>query len=660
MLSQLTTTPADEDQELSIKFSIGKNRFDANPKQCEAASFTEFQDKVLTTRAAIKGLFYVAAPFGDGRRSRDSAEPTSFLCFDFDGIPSSESFADLCMYLGAYRGFGYTTASHTPDAPRARAILAADRPMSREERMRLSAYVEQLIAMKVPGIKFDASVYRPEQPCFTPVFDSQTFSWDGEPVSVDALLAFAPKLKVEGPTASENLAVLSSADPVLVSLRDQGMIKRDLGGGKYAIHCPCANTHSGPSPSETTTTYSLPHTNGFVTGNFSCLHAHCADRPQAQFIEALGLNAKQAKIEQTKVPDVDHSALIQKAQQKIELEQHAETELRKQKFRFLTPGMLAKQQRVGWRVLDVIPKKGLVVMWGAPGSGKSFAAFDIGASIARGHKYHGKRTKKGLVLIIAAEGDLTSRTMAYINEHGIKDGELDNLMVMQRSVNMLDKHADMADLLETIQEIVDSVGEDLALLVIDTLNRVMPGGNENASEDMGAVISNAKMIEDAFQCAVMFVHHSGKDETKGSRGHSSLKGAMDAEISIIRNEEIRTFRIEKQKEGMDYYDLFNFKLKTVDLGPMRDYDEDAELAERLTSCVIEQTNEVPQKREPGTKNTGLMQAAVLAAGSNSKEVVRLKYYELHTGNAEAKRKAFNRDWAKYMNDVCREENERDN
>jgi hypothetical protein len=652
MLNYLTTTTADEDQDVNIRFSIGKNRFDANPKTLEVGTFTEFQDKVLTTRSAIKGLFYVAASFGDGRRSRDSAEPTCFLCFDFDGIPGADAFAELCMYLSAYRGFGYTTASHTPEAPRARAILATDREMTREERMRVSQYLEQCIAMKVKGIKFDASVYRPEQPCFTPVFESQTFCWDGEPVNVDAILTFAPKLKEEGPTAAENLIVLSTNDPILNALRSQGLIKRDLGAGKFAIRCPCANEHSGPSPSETTTTYSLPHTNGFATGNFSCLHAHCAERPQAEFIEALGLNAKQAKAEQTKV-EVDHSALIERAATKLEAERVAETELRKQKFKFLTPGQLVKQQRVGWRVLDVIPKKGLVVMWGAPGSGKSFAAFDIGASIARGIKYHGKRTKQGLVLIIAAEGDLTSRTMAYMNEHGLKDGELDNLLVMQRSVNMLDRDADMLDLLETINEIVDSTGKELALLVVDTLNRVMPGGNENASEDMGAVISNAKLIEDAFKCAVMFVHHSGKDETKGSRGHSSLKGAMDAEISIIRNEDIRTFRIEKQKEGMDYYDLFNFKLKTVDLGAMRDFDEDAELHERLTSCVIEHTTEVPAKREVQNKNSGLMQAALLASGSNSKEVVRLKYYELHTGSAEAKKKAFQRDWAKYMNDVCR-------
>jgi len=185
-------------------------------------------------------------------------------------------------------------------------------------------------------------------------------------------------------------------------------------------------------------------------------------------------------------------------------------------------------------------------------------------------------------------------------------------------------------------------------VIIDTLNRVMPGGNENASEDMGAVIANAKKIEDAFQCAVMFIHHSGKDDTKGSRGHSSLKGAMDAEISIVRQDDIRTFRVEKQKEGRDYYDLYNFKLKTIDLGPMSNFDPDAEEHERLTSCVVEPTDEVPQQKTAVTKNMGMLQAAILASGTGDKEDAREEYYKLHKGDMDTKRRAFGRAWKGYM------------
>ena len=74
----------------------------------------------------------------------------------------------------------------------------------------------------------------------------------------------------------------------------------------------------------------------------------------------------------------------------------------------------------------------------------------------------------------------------------------------------------------------------MALVVIDTLARALAGGNENAPEDMGALIGNAKRIQEATGAAVLFVHHSGKDTSRGSRGHSSLKGAADLEIEVTR------------------------------------------------------------------------------------------------------------------------------
>jgi hypothetical protein len=629
-----------------IRYSLGVSRFDATPKQCQAADFQAFQTEVLSKRAAVKGYTYISAPFSNGQRSKESVELSRFIPMDFDGMPGEEAFIELRTWLIPYSAFAYTTSSHTPESPRARAILEASREMTREERIRVCMAVQARIERDIQGIKFDASVYRGEQPFFTPMFTSTDYFFEGEPIDVDAMLAEAPELKPEGASTAKNLAQISSTDPVLRELLARSMVKRDLGGGRFAVHCPCADEHSGPSESETATVYTLPKFNGFDMGNFTCLHDHCRDRSQKSFMQALELEHAEVRAKQTHI-EVDHSALIQKKTE----EKAQEKEERRARFRFLRADQLIKEQRVGWRVLDVIPKRGLVVMWGAPGSGKSFAAFDIGAAIARGNKYYEKRTKKGLVLIIAAEGDLTARTMAYLQEHRLQHGELDNLLIMQRSVNMLDPHQDMDDLLDTIQMVVDSTGEELALVIVDTLNRVMPGGNENASEDMGAVISNAKRIDEAFQCAVMFIHHSGKDETKGSRGHSSLKGAMDAEISIIRNEDIRTFRIEKQKEGRDYYDLYNFKLKTIDLGPMSDFDPDAEEHERLTSCVIEHTTEVPESRQPQTKNTGILQAALLASETGNREDVRLKYYELHTGTAEAKRKAFNRDWGKYMGEL---------
>src|SRR5207249_9751194 len=59
----------------------------------------------------------------------------------------------------------------------------------------------------------------------------------------------------------------------------------------------------------------------------------------------------------------------------------------------------------------------LIVLWGASGSGKTFAAFDIAASIVRNVPWAGRRTSSCNVVYIAAEGALQSRAAAYLKHH---------------------------------------------------------------------------------------------------------------------------------------------------------------------------------------------------------------------------------------------------
>lgn len=259
------------------------------------------------------------------------------------------------------------------------------------------------------------------------------------------------------------------------------------------------------------------------------------------------------------------------------------------RFKFLKVGDLRGQSQV-WRVLRVIPGRGFIVLWGPPGSGKTFAAIDLVASVCQGIPWAGRRTKRGNVVYIAAEGQLGNRLSAYLEHHGLED--LPNLRVLPSAVNLLDPGADLQPLLASLSVLALETG-GIAMVVVDTLNRVMPGGDENSSQDMGSVIAAAKAIEDEFACAVLFVHHCGKDETRGSRGHSSLKGATDAEISVKRDGDIRTITAEKVRDGEDGEVLMTFRLQSVDLGPMIDFDPDAEPDERCTSCVVVPTDAVP-------------------------------------------------------------------
>ena len=187
-----------------ICFSRGHNKFDNKPEQRQCTNFAEFEHAVLSDMSEAKGQTYICSPLQSGIhyqkpdkypgeatwRLKDHVGPRQFIAFDFDGFSSTDAFQVTKEYLRQYRGFGYTTASHTDEKPRARVILLASRSMTREECETVSVVLEDEIALSVmpEKIKFDASVYRGEQPIYTPVVGAETFILDGGAIDVDAYL----------------------------------------------------------------------------------------------------------------------------------------------------------------------------------------------------------------------------------------------------------------------------------------------------------------------------------------------------------------------------------------------------------------------------------------------------------------------------------------
>jgi hypothetical protein len=122
------------------------------------------------------------------------------------------------------------------------------------------------------------------------------------------------------------------------------------------------------------------------------------------------------------------------------------------------------------------------------------------------------------------------------------------------------------------------VGGADGIVAIDTLNRAAPGADENDSRDMGGLIAGAKDLQSALGGLVLLVHHTGKDATRGLRGHSSLHAALDAAISVTRDGERREWTVAKSKDGRDGA-THSFKLEAVELGTDSD-------GEAVTSAVI--------------------------------------------------------------------------
>jgi hypothetical protein len=132
------------------------------------------------------------------------------------------------------------------------------------------------------------------------------------------------------------------------------------------------------------------------------------------------------------------------------------------------------------------------------------------------------------------------------------------------------------------------------MVVIDTLSRAMQGGDENGPKDMTAFVANCDQLRHAGP-HLMVVHHCGKDEAKGARGHSSLRAATDTEIElkvIDAADKTATAYVRKQRD-MAGDDVMAFKILPVTLGM-------TSTGQPVTSCVIEPN----EKTESGKKAAG--------------------------------------------------------
>lgn len=243
-----------------------------------------------------------------------------------------------------------------------------------------------------------------------------------------------------------------------------------------------------------------------------------------------------------------------------------------QRFRLLSPADLAKLPPVQWRVRGVLPSEGIGAMFGASASGKSFLVLDLLATVACGGAWFGCRVKSAPVLYIALEGEagISQRVKAYEMKHG-KVNAAFRFMLQTLDIR---NAADRADLVLAIK----AAGWCGGLLCIDTLNRAAPGMDENDSKSMGEVISASKAIQAELGGLVLLVHHTGKDATKGLRGHSSLHAALDCAVEVSRDGDRREWKLHKAKDGEDG-EAHPFRLDVIEIGT----DDEGE---QITSCVV--------------------------------------------------------------------------
>ena len=372
---------------------------------------------------------------------------------------------------------------------------------------------------------------------------------------LEAKFAVEPSTTASVPSKAIKLAEAAQNDLVAVHLSNTGLVKSTERDGRLHIICPFEAEHTADS-ADSATTYFPAFTGGFERGHFACLHAHCESRTDRDFLTALGiapdLAADFQPIEEEVPAKPDNSAY----------------------YEIVRAHDFADGPPLSWVVKGIIPQAELSVVFGPFSSGKSFWVLDLVATVACGIPWCGRKVKKGPVCYVAAEGaaGFRNRLKALIAHHDLSREELD-LRVLAAAPNLL-QSKDVVKLGNS----VNRLGRFM-LLVVDTLAQTMTGGDENAAQDMGIVITNCKLLNQVTGATILLIHHTVKDTTKGMRGSSAMPGAIEAGIEISREDNNRTATIRKMKDGADGAQ-FGFVLKEVQIG----MDEDGDV---ISSCVVE-------------------------------------------------------------------------
>ena len=310
------------------------------------------------------------------------------------------------------------------------------------------------------------------------------------------------------------------------------------------------------------------------------------------------------------------------------------------RFKPRTAAELEAMPMQRYRIKGVFPAEGLAAVYGPSGSAKSFLCTAAAAAIAEGSPFFDHATTRASVLYVALEGEggYRGRVIAWQRHHGRTiPAEVRFLLDPFR----LTEPQDVSDLA--------AICPPGVVIFIDTLNRAAPGTDENSSKDMGAIIEGAKTLQRLTAGLVVLVAHTGKDTTKGLRGHSSLIAALDAAIFVDRNGVARTWRVEKAKDGEDGQE-HGFHLKSISIGT------DADGEDATSAVVIADDMPPPQTAKPLSASRKLaldtFHEAAHAAGiiDNDGAFVGLPlpawrsafYRKSPAENEDAKRKAFNR------------------
>lgn len=219
------------------------------------------------------------------------------------------------------------------------------------------------------------------------------------------------------------------------------------------------------------------------------------------------------------------------------------------RFRFVDNEGMAHIPPVQWLIDGLLTREGYAILFGAPGTFKTFVALDMALSVATHGRIDGGTWPKvvhgGPVLYCAGEGrsGIAARVHAWRTKYF--GGQAIPNFILGDPVPHVDE-----DLTPFANGALALSPEGYRLVVIDTIGRAMQGVNENAQEHASKLTLMVERLRQSLGCAVLALHHVRKEDG-GIRGSGAFQGDADTLLKLDRPNKafIVTITVEKQKDA---------------------------------------------------------------------------------------------------------------
>lgn len=302
---------------------------------------------------------------------------------------------------------------------------------------------------------------------------------------------------------------------------------------------------------------------------------------------------------------------------------------------------LSQPAPLRWVIKGWMPDGGVTMVYGESGVGKTFITLDMACHIAADLQWHGKKTRAGLVVYMAGEGNygIRQRVAAWCKAHNVN--ALDNLLISNKAID-IDSPAAAAQIINAVHEITT---DDAVAIFIDTVNNHM-SGDENSAKDTRNMLNACQIVSRALNSSICLNHHTGHaaDSKQRARGSSAWKASLDASILVAKNEDSIEISCTKMKDA-EVPAPFYGKLDVVPLGWI---DEDGE---EIKGAVFKIDNAPPvkkDKKESGiNKHVKLFENSWWASGAEVKDdapylsrSALLNYLIQHQNISEASAKVY--------------------